>query len=247
MRRASLFRPLWRPRALPPSQSPGWAPERGRRGGARQGAGLSGRHRPPSARSSPPSLPRASCTTVVAAASASPVPSLSRSCWLCHGGLQQVPDRAKLLAGGCHVPAALPASQAAPRPRPAQVRRPVAAPPSRAGAGAPRALFSFARRTIPFAPRGQVEPGLAAGAARLQCQGVRVSRDAGVLRAPCAPPACPVAYSVPGGVNLFLAPASKPVPLTRGVAPHILPFLHPLHHLLFCINFLGVLQFCHLI
>lgn len=47
-------------------------------------------------------------------------PSLSRSCWLCHGGLQQVPDRAKLLAGGCHVPAALPASQAAPRPRPAQ-------------------------------------------------------------------------------------------------------------------------------
>ena len=110
----------------------------------RQGAALRGRPRPPSARSSPPSLPRASCIKVAAAAPGSPSPS--RSHRLCHGGLQQAPDRAKLLAGGGRLPAALPAPQTAPRPRPARVRRPVAAPRSRARAGAPRALSIFARR-----------------------------------------------------------------------------------------------------
>lgn len=105
----------------------------GWRGGALQGAVLRGRHRPPSSRSSPPSLPSASCTKVVAAESPSP----ARSPWWCHGGLQQVLDGAELLAGGGRFPAALPAPQAAPRPRPARVRF-VAAPPSRARAGAPR-------------------------------------------------------------------------------------------------------------
>lgn len=132
-----------RPRALPPSQSLRRAlPRAGGAGGARRRAVLRGRPGPPSARCSPPSLPRASCTQGVvaaaatAAAAASSAPARSH-CW-CHGGPQQVLDGAELLGGGRGAPAALPAAQAAPRSRPARVRLVARRLPGPSGAPSPR-------------------------------------------------------------------------------------------------------------
>lgn len=150
---------------------------------------------------SPPSLPRASCAKVSAAGSPPPAVSYRQ----CHGGLQQVLDGAKLLASWCRVPAALPAPQAAPRPRPARVRRPVAEPPSRARAVAPRAVSLPARRTGPFARRGEAARGPTATAMGLQCQGVRESPP----RQHRSQPACPATSLHPGSANSS-APAGEP-------------------------------------
>lgn len=154
----------------------------------------------------------------------------------CHGGLQQVLDGAKLLNSGCRVPGALPAPSAAPRLRLARVRRPVAAPLSRPSGRFPRALPSLpgARRTGPFAPRGQTRIGPAAAAARLQCQGVRCDRVAGVPCAPCAPAGLTSPFLCPWDWDSS-APTSKPVRLFRGCRAPSSPQPPP-----FCINFLGV-------